>query len=358
MFIVAEAGRGCQGAAGFGYHALGMSRQTYSETKRCLHKLSARHWLRRFGLLPLIAVTALLAPFVPAPPGSVRWHGAQAVCVEVGAVVLLTILLRRPWPVPSLRLSSSFSPAARAPFWFLLALLLWALISCLSAPSPFAVQGMLLLGAGILIAGVTAAQATHPSRILLVVASVLLPAVLAALTGFAQLGEGKPLAVGVLQDHQLFGAFLLISVPLCLALCLAPGPPMQRLAGLAALMLCVIGLWESQNRSAWLGTLMALAAFAGFWRYAALKGTVAASRSSNWRNLLVPGLLGIIALAGLVLVSPNQDQLFARMRSANPVMHSSDESLRWRKIVWVGTRRMIAEKPLGGWGRRQLSRAA
>ena len=38
------------------------------------------------------------------------------------------------------------------------------------------------------------------------------------------------------------------------------------------------------------------------------------------------------------------------MQAANPVMHGSDESLRWRKIVWVGTRRMIAGKPLTGWG--------
>ncbi len=311
-------------------------------------------WLRRFGLLPWIMLTALLAPFVPAPARSVQWHGAQAVCAEAGAVLLLTMLMCRPWPLPSLRLVSlrsffSSSPLARLPFGFLLALLLWELISCLVVPTSFAVQGVLLLGVGVLVASVAAASAFGSSRILFAVASVVLPAVLAAFTGLAQIGDGKAVAVGVLQDHQLFGAFLLLPVPLCLALSLAPGPLAQRLAGQAVLLICAAGLWESQNRSAWLATAAALAVFASLFVYTASKSGASISRRRTW-SAVVPALLGMVAAAGFVLISPNQDALFARMRSTDPVMHAGDESLRWRKIVWVGTRRMIAEKPLAGWG--------
>jgi len=310
-------------------------------------------WLRGFGLLPWIALTALPAPFVPAPAGSVQWHGAQAVCVEAGAVLLLAALLCRPWPLSSVRSSFQSLPFLRLPFLFLFLLLLWGLISCVSLPTSFAVQGVLLLGVGVLVASVTAAQVTSTSRILFVTASVLLPAVLVALTGLAQLEDGKNVAVGVLQDHQLFGAFLLIAIPLCLALSLAPGPLTQRLTGQAALLICAAGLWESQNRSAWLGTTASLAVFAGLFFYAASRSPAPASRSGKntlVKNTLVPALLGVVAVAGFVLISPNQDTLFARMRSADPVLHSSDESLRWRKIAWIGTRRMIAEKPFAGWG--------
>ena len=310
--------------------------------------------LRRFGLLPWIAVTALLAPFVPVPASNVQWHGAQAVCVEAGAALLLTTLLCHPWPLPSLRLPSlrlSFQalPLARLPFLFLLTLLLWGLLSCSSAPTPFAVQGVLLLGTGVLVAGVTAASAVSSSRVLFAAASVVVPALLVALTGFAQLGDGKTLAVGVLQDHQLFGAFLLLPIPLCLALSLAPGPQALRLTGQATLLICAAGLWESQNRSAWLGLIASGAFFVCLFFYASPKNQ-SLSRGRTWRTALVPALLGLVAAAGFVLISPNQDALFARMRSTDPVMHGSDESLRWRKIVWIGTRRMIAEKPFTGWG--------
>lgn len=329
--------------------------QTVKRAPRRLFPISWLSWLRRFGLLPLIALPALLAPFVPAPAGSVQWHGAQTACAEAGAVLLLTLLLCRPWPLPSLRLPSlrrffQSSPLARPPLLCLLALLLWGLLSCLILPTSFAVQGVLLLGVGVLVAGVTAASAISPSRVLFAAASVVVPAVLVALTGLAQIGGGKAVAVGVLQDHQLFGAFLLLPIPLCLALSLAPGPLALRLTGQAALLICAAGLWESQNRSAWLGSAASLAVFAGLFVYAASKRRADASRRKSWKSVFVPALLGVMAVTGFVLISPNQDTLFARMRSTDPVMHGSDESLRWRKIAWIGTRRMIAEKPLTGWG--------
>ncbi len=348
-------GRGCQGAGCFGYDCLAMNRRPFIAKQHSprwlfpLDQLFPVSWLRGFGLLPWIALTALLAPFVPAPSASVQWHGAQTVCVEAGAVLLLAALLCRPWPLSSLRLSFQSSPFARLPFVFLSLLLLWGLTSSLSLPTSFAVQGVLLLGVGVLVASVTAAQTTNTNRILFVTASVLLPAVLVALTGLAQLGDGKNVAVGVLQDHQLFGAFLLIPIPLGLSLSLASGPLTQRLAGQAALLICAAGLWESQNRSAWLGTTASLAVFAGLFFCAVSRSPAPATRRGS-RNAVVPALLGMVAVAGFVLISPNQDALFARMRSADPVLHSSDESLRWRKIAWIGTRRMIAEKPFAGWG--------
>ena len=336
-----------------------MNRRLPTPKQRAFNRLFPISWLSRLGLLPGIALTALLAPFVPAPAGSVQWHGAQTACVEAGAALLLTAVLCLPWPLPSLRLSSlrlffQDSPLARLPFLFLLTLLLWGIISCLFLPTSFAVQGVLLLGVGVLAASVTATAAVSTGRILFLVASVVAPAVLAALTGLAQIGGGKAVAVGVLQDHQLFGAFLLMPISLCLALSLAPGALTQKLAGQAALFVCAAGLWESQNRSAWLAAAVSLAVFAGLFFCAALEPSHSKNRASVSRrskgNALVPALLGLVAAAGFVLISPNQDVLFARMRSTDPVMHGSDESLRWRKIVWLGTRRMIAEKPLSGWG--------
>jgi len=319
----------------------------------------------QFGLLPIVALTALLAPFVPSPPGSVQRHGAQTVCVEAGAALLLAALLCRPWPLSSPRLSSlslsslrsSFqaAPLARLTFLFLALLLLWGLISCVSAPTAFAVQGLLLLGVGVLVASVTAAQASSTRRALLAVASVVLPALLVAFSGLIQMGSGSnSLAVGVLQDHQLFGAFLLLPTPLCLALSLAPGTLTQRLTGQASFVICLLGLAEAQHRSAWIGAVVSLIVFGLLWL---LRGTshgktksLAIGSKMISASSAIPVILLCTLLLGMIALLPDRERLVARLLTVQGASQNRDYSMQWRQSVWEGTRRMIAERPLVGWG--------
>ena len=255
-------------------------------------------FLRGLGQTPILAVTVIAAPLVPVPPNSVRWHGAQMLAVETGSVLLLAALLCRPWPKPI-----SLSPALRqVSLTCLHGLLLWAFISCARHPNPFAVQSLLTLGFGILTADVVAVQVTDQRRMTFLISAVLLSAVLVCGSGLVGLGTSNlPIAAGSLHDHQLFGAFMLIPLLLSLALSFGGATHAQRLTGQAALLVCLAGLWESQNRSAWLGMTAALPIFAGLSLL-----TRQGSRTVFRPAALVPALLILTAALGVAALSPDR----------------------------------------------------
>ena len=299
-------------------------------------------FLRGLGQTPILAVTVILAPLLPVPLTSFRWHGMQGIAVEVGGIILLMATLCRPWPKlfpvpPSLRQISLLC---------LHGLLLWALISCLRDQNPFAVQSLLMLGFGVLAADVVAAQITDQRRLSFLVYALLLAAVLVC--GFGLIGLGRtvaPLPSGSLHDHQLFGAFMSIPLLLSLALSFGGGTQTQRLTGQASLLLCLAGTWNAQDRSAWLGLAASLLVFAGLFAWTQ-QGTKPLVRATT----LVPALLVLAAMLGVAVLSPNRDQVVARLKSVAHAPDSAYDSRLWREQVWAGTRRMIAEKPLWGWG--------
>lgn len=298
-------------------------------------------FLRGFGLLPILAVTVVLAPLLPVPLDSVRRHGMQGVAVEVGGVVLLMAALCRPWP------KSFLVPLGlrQVSLLCLHGLLLWALVSCLRDPNPFAVQSLLTLAFGVLAVDVVAAQITDQRRLLFLVFALLLAGTLVCGVGLAGLGRtAAPLASGSLHDHQLFGAFMTIPLLLSFALSFGGRSQAQRLAGQAPLLLCLAGAWEAQDRSAWLGLAASLLVFAG------LTVFVLGLKSVIRRGALVPASLVLAAALGVALLSPNRDQVVARLGSVAHAPDSRYDSRLWREQVWAGTRRMIAEKPVQGWG--------
>jgi len=315
-------------------------------------------YLRRLGLLPMLALTALAAPFIPAPPGSIHWHGAQTVCTEVGAVLLLMALLCHPWRLSSL---TAFGLNRWLPFVFLYLLFLWGLVSCLLSPTPFAVQGLLLLGVGVLTAAVTAAHLTDTRRILFAALIVLLPAALTAMTGLAQFGDGTlPIAVGVLHDHMLFGAFISLVIPLSLALCLSPVSLLWRTCGQATLGICQVALIAAQTRSSWIGEAAALLLFGGLvlWvRADRVKKAAAqparAVRVPNAQIKTTAVSVAAVLVVGVIffITLPDRDTLTKRVQTlTTTVTERRDVSVEWRFSAWEGARAMIRQKPLFGWG--------
>lgn len=297
--------------------------------------------LRGLGQMPILAATVVLAPLLPVQTDSVHWHGIQGIAVEVGGIFLLMAVLCRPWQA-----SFSLPPALRQVSLLCLhGLLLWAWASCLHDPSPFAVQSLLTLGFGVLATDVVAAQVTDQRRLLFLVFALLLSMVLVCLSGLAGLSKAQNgLASGPLHDHQLFGAFLLLPALLSLSLSFGGGTQAQRLTGQAALLLSLAGSWEAQDRSAWLGLAAALLVFAGLTVF--LLGLKARMRP----GALVPALLVLAAAVSIALLSPNRGQVVARLQSVTHAPDGPYDSRLWREQVWARTRRMIAEKPIGGWG--------
>ena len=314
--------------------------------------------LRRLGLLPILALTSCVAPFIPAPQNSIRWHGAQTICTEVGAAALLAALLCRPWRLSSL---TAFGLNRHLPFVLLHLLLFWGLISCLLAPTPFAAQGLLLLGIGVLAANVVAAQATSTRRILFTTLLVLLPAVLTALTGFAQIGSGPlPIAVGVLHDHMLFGAFVSLVIPLSLALWLSPVSLLWRICGQAALAVCQIASLIAQTRSAWVGEVVSLVLFGilvllvqDFRVKQTILQPKQGVRLSKAQLKITAVNVAAVLIAGILFfaVMPDRDTLTKRVQTlTTTVTGGRDTSVQWRFSAWNGAETMIRQKPLLGWG--------
>lgn len=325
------------------------SRKRLSQ-KKPIGQLWLSH-LREQGCLSVIAITALLAPFVPAPAANVRWHGAQTLGVELGAVVLLMLLLHRllstrNWPKVALML----------PLVTLCILLLWGLFSWIrSGEDSFATQGLLLLASGVVVTNVIVYQARTEQNYLLLTDALIAVGFLVAFSGIALYGsDSTPLIVGVLHDHMLFGAFVMFLIPITLAVILAPVTAARRLFAQATLIACVTAMLMAQTRSSWIGGAAALLTFGGLLVSVRRAAPQQSYNPHKWSQLVQGGLIStliILSLGCFLWLSPERETLYARARTlTTTVVRGKDNSTEWRFTAWAGAKAMIQQKPLIGWG--------
>ncbi len=311
-------------------------------------------FLRGLGLLPVLAATLLLAQIVPVSLGSRQWHGAQTLAVETGVVILLAALLLRAEPGGFGRRLLIFK---FAPFSFLCLLVAWGAVSGAASPDkPFALQGLFQLFAGVFVAVFMQAQVRTQARLSFVLDTFSAAALLVALSGFALFGgEGLTIATGLLHDHMLFGAFLMLLLPLCLAAAVSPLPFGKRLLAQAAGVAAFAALLASQTRSAWIGAGVSLAVFAALAWLCRPRAVSRFASPGGHRNALRQSLGGavvLLACAGaLFWALPDRDRFLARASTlTTTVAQGKDVSTRWRISAWSGAETMIRQKPLQGWG--------
>ena len=301
----------------------------------------------------IVALLAVLLPCVAVSPDSPRWHGGKGLAVECGAALLLAVLLGRPASARALRGFGSF--LWRGPQPFLLLLALWATLSLAwSSSLAFSALGLGQIWGGLLIYGVVASQARSEGRALLLLDALALTTAVVSVSGLVDVGGGALVARGVFHDHQLFGAFVMLLLPVLLAASIAAPTP-HRWAAQGAAILCFAALVVSQTRSAWIGETAALATFAALslWSTALRpKSPRTDGERRRRRTQLVPYiLLGVVAVAGFVALAPQRDAVALRLRSlTTTVAQGREASLEWRLGVWRGARAMIGERLLLGWG--------
>lgn len=307
-----------------------------------------------YTALSLIALTVVLAPLIVAPVTSRLWHGAQTLGMEIGAAAVLASLLARPWSLASVKCfvhALSFFPLLCLHLFFV-----WTLVSATRTADPaFAVQGMLPLAAGVLIADVVAVQARAVEQCLFILDAFLGAGLLVALLGVALYGSsGMQIAAGVFQDHQLFGAFSMLIIPFALSVSLAPVGPVRKSAAQAAAVVCLAALLTARCRSAWIGEAFALLTLGGLLVFAEAHKPMPQASFVKRRRVLRYGLAVAAALIGFVAafiaLSPERAVFLARAETAAAAAQDHDASLQWRRAVWAGTERMISQKPLQGWG--------
>ncbi len=245
----------------------------------------------------------------------------------------------------------------RSPPLLCLSLLLgWGLISCaLAADKEFAAQGLLSLGGGVFLTFLVCAQVRHQAQILFVLDGLLGAALLVALSSLAAYGADRmPIAVGVFHDHQLFGAFLLLLIPISLAISVSPVALGRRLFAQVVFVTCQMALLASQARSAWIGEAVALLTFGSLlWRVRPRqpKGDLMWKSSRIQAQTAMSAAVILLAVAAFVVFFPDREAMSARVRTlAITVTRGRDDATRWRLSAWTGAERMIRAKPVLGWG--------
>ena len=307
--------------------------------------------LRRFPALALIAALPLSVPFIPVAISDARWHGLRTGAFEAGGAVVLCYLLVRPWTHARRR---DWGQALRAvPLRFLLAFFGWNLFSALLAPvKPAAWQGVMQLGTGVLIAAAVASEARRLPQYGMLLNALAAATLLLALSGIALSEQAAgQLAAGLYHDHMLYGAVFVCVLPPLFAVSLSDAPLARRLTALAAFLSGGIALGLAQTRSAWVGVLVSAAVFAALlvWTRASARRPPL-TRSRRLHALLLGGV-ALGGLAYLLMTAPQTARVQARLQTLTTATAQDKESLVvWRFQAWRGARRMIAQKPLLGWG--------
>jgi O-antigen ligase len=233
-------------------------------------------------------------------------------------------------------------------FWpvrLLLALVVWSILSFLTAPDKmFAAQGLLFLISGTLVClAVTTVRADAQRQFLL--AALCAASLLASVSGIALfLHDHRIDAQGLYHDHQLYGAALLMPLMLMLAIGLSPVTPIRRWSARLAVLLGVIALALSVNRSTWMGAAVSLVVFLGLVLYAR-----AGERWQLQPRRVISAFM-LCAIAMLLFAAPQARPVRARMRSLTTVTRGKEWSVEWRLATWRGALMMAKKKPLQGWG--------
>lgn len=179
--------------------------------------------------------------------------------------------------------------------------------------------------------------------------ALLLTTALVSLLGLAQMGQEQAngdVVEGTFGSHELLGSFLLLMLPMALALGLTErGEPKRQMAAQVVSLLAVACLLAARTRSAWVGGAVSLVVLSLL--AARFSGQVILSAR---RKHLIIGPLAILMGAVVLFVALSQLGPLLGRRAATLTSVAEDGSFQSRVRMWRGTARMISARPLLGWG--------
>jgi O-antigen ligase len=170
-------------------------------------------------------------------------------------------------------------------------------------------------------------------------------------TGYGLMAQGLDAANGnriwtIFPSRHHLSAILTVLFPLLAWLALEVENLPRRLAATVAVIGCGFGLLISLERSAWIAVTVGLTV-----------GFLLAARTSDWaraHSSLRPSLVVVatclLVAAGFFYVSDVDAVVARRSRQITAAIHGQDQSLAWRVQKWRGAARMVAARPVWGWG--------
>lgn len=319
-----------------------------------------RSWWAQAFQNRLIALVLAMIVAVPllAAPADYSMTGVAALTLESFSVLLLAVLLwRARFDLRRENLLAFVRTSANVPILLLLG---WVTLSCFLSPyKVFSVQSLLQIGAGALLYFAVAYQ-FRQSKHLSLLADVLLFLCLAVALGglaqyqFASDAEGR--AQAVFGDSQALGSFIALMLPIVAGLAFFDTKPKRQTIAQISFVLMIGSLLLTQNRSAWLASLVSLSLLAAL-QLRASKGNQAGvqNRSAQMplkarkHQLVLPVLIAVISLGFVAAMNTQNSNVLNRATTFSSL--GTDAS--WQARVqnhWKGSVEMIAQRPLLGWG--------
>jgi O-antigen ligase len=296
------------------------------------------------GILFLLGALVLVVPLLFSPNLD-AWRGVKPVTFELLALALLTLVL----------LQASVPRSAEGVMRFLrigphqpiLMLVLYGAVSWYRSPAPaLSAAEWLRLACGAGLYFVITTVVRQQSQVRTLVGTLTAVAIVTSLIGLSSYSPSEPTSISsTFGNGQLLSGFLLLLMPLLLALAFNQEQGGPKIVTQAAVLLVMAGLLLARTRSSWLGSLVALAALA--WMSLCYRAPGRQFGQTRHR-LVVPAIIVVGALGAFVMESRTAPLLVARAASFSQT--ASDPSLAWRVDMWKGAWKLIRERPQFGWG--------
>lgn len=298
-------------------------------------------------VIMLVLAMVIIVPFVatPADNGS---RGMAALAFEGMSILLLGFLLwKARWKNSREDLVNFFKTSANLPVLLFLGL---AIVSCLfSAHKNYSIQEVLRLGAGVLLYFTVAYHFRRSEQLMKLVDVLMFVAIGSACIGFAQYGLGSEeqrQATGMFGDHQLYGSFMAILLPLVGVVAISEREPNRQLVAQIAAVLTTAALLLSYSRSAWIGCAGGLSALGMLSLYMATRKTQ--KLATRKHEVVLPLMMIAVSIGFFLMIAPNTGGFMQRAQSiASP---NAERGWQYRQQAWHGAEMMIKEKPLTGFG--------
>lgn len=295
-------------------------------------------------LIALILAMVVLVPLVATPAGNAM-RGLAALTFEgLGVALLATLLWRTDWNINRAKIKEFFTTGANLPIVLFLGL---AIASCvMSSHKQYSEQELLRVGTGILLYFAVAYEFRRSEQLARLVDALMAVTIVVSLIGFAQYASSHSFHnMGVFGDHQLFGSFLMILLPIVGIMAVSEKNPNRQLVAQIATVMAATCLLLSQARSAWIG------AAAGMLLLGIVASVMAWKDKSSRHNrhlVVLPALLLVIAVGFFLLIFPQTSALVGRATTLQSA--SAVDTWKIRQHTWAGVDKMIRERPLTGFG--------
>jgi putative inorganic carbon (HCO3(-)) transporter len=264
----------------------------------------------------------------------------------LGLLLLAVMLWRNQWNLTRQSVTSFLRTGANLPI-----LMFFGLVTLSCAMSPHRAQSeqeLLRTGVGVLLYFVVSSQFRRAHHLAKMMDTLLYLAIVSSLIGFTHYATSSELAAtGQFGDHQLFGSFLMVLLPILVITAVTETRRERQLAAQVATVLTITCLMLTHARTAWLGSIVAAVVMVALGMSNQQQKTKWMNRKHEW---VLPIMLVLAALGFFLSLSPNAKSIANRAGTLNPSTVQAQDGMQYRLNMWAGTLKMIAANPLKGVG--------